>query len=276
MRSKSQILAQQLQGYIREQQERRDALHLDRTTLVGERDALLSAPLGKDDVKQFIFDYIDARAAEYPKLADWAGLLDSVAYPRRYMWHSNLRTETGKPAPLCLRDVDAAVRGTPSEHLATFEDGLRFFGAGHQINLRSDLAAYFFFGDLIKNRIAENFDAFFGGYHSADACRIGPPIAERRTALAEIDRRLGEIDAEIASIDSDVRQLSATARIDRVGVKPSDNTTQARATRSAIEKNHDLDIYREFNGRNAEALAQKYGVPAQKVLAIGSRGLAPD
>lgn len=256
-------LASELRAYLATMREKHAALAAERTTLLADREALFAAPVNVDDAKQFIFDYIDARGAEYPALAQWPKLFSSVAYPPRNSDSSN------KGTPLCLRDIDACVNGTSGEQSAVLGlfGALNFFGAASQLNRSADTAAYFFFGDTIKAKVAKHFAVCFPGYTPADAARIGPPIAERRTAIAKIDMRLTAIKAEIDVIDAQMREVASEAS---TADRPSADARQAAEARARDEQ-RDKQIYHDFNGRNAEEIAKRYSVAVSHVTAVANR-----
>lgn len=258
MSNSPRALADQVRAFIESRQKCRDELQLQRTALEARRDALLAMPLCRDDAKQFICDYIDARATEYPKLAGWGALFGKVAYPLRYGWASpdSVSSETGKRAPICLRDVDDAL-GSFEGDQRTFEGGLQFFGAASTVSTRTDYAAYFFFGDIIKARIVEHFDAFFPNYHPADAARIGPPIAERRAELQRLAEATAAIDDELAKIAAELAELSP-----RPEPKAATVATPANEPSTVPE-----EAILRYNGRNEAELARKYGCSANALLA---------
>lgn len=259
MNTSSRALVDQVRAFIDSHQQIRDELQTERAALEARRESLQSMPLCRDDIKQFVCDYIDARAAEYPKLAGWGSLFEKVAYPLRYGWASSdsVSSETGKRAPLCLRDVDEAL-GSFEGDQRTFENGLQFFGAASTVNTRTDYAAYFFFGDLIKARIVEHFDALCPNYHPADASRIGPPIAERRAELERLAKAISGIDDELTRITAELAELSPRSE---ARVAPSAKPA-AGVTRSVPE-----EAILRYNGRNEAELARKYGCSAAAILA---------
>lgn len=209
MNKTASTLAIEVKDYVAARRAKRKDLLSERLELRAERDALLDAPLDRADAKQFIFDYIDARAAEYPARVGLLDVFESVAYPRRFPWPSpgSIRPGLGKAAPLRMRDIGPALTGSDSDQENIFAGGLRFFGAASTINKNTDFAAYFFFGDIIKAKIETHFDAMFPNYILADAELVGPPISERRVRIESLESKIEAIDAEIEEIDAEMRDL---------------------------------------------------------------------
>lgn len=262
MNTSPQTLAEQLHQFVAERTQRRAALEQERAKIEARRQELLNLPVTREDAKQFIFDYIDLRAMEYPQLAAWPAVFDRVAYPRRHDQYSTeaRNPRTGRTAPLCLADIRAALEDSPPGHLGTFEGGLQFFGAGTQINQRTDYAAYFFFGDIIKAKIDAHFDAFFPGYHPGDAARIGPPIAARVAELQKLEARLSEIGDEDAGIARELAQVRpAPSAPSAPSAPPAPDPAEAATVPVAA--------LRRYNGRNAEELAKECRVSERTFLA---------
>lgn len=262
MSTSPQTLAEQLRQFVAERTQRRAELEQERGKIEARRHELLHLPVSREDAKQFIFDYIDVRAMEYPQLAKWPAVFDQVAYPRRSnQYSSEARSpSTGRTAPLCLADIRAGLEDSPPGHFATFENGLQFFGSGSQINQRADYAAYFFFGDVIKAKIDAHFDAFFPGYHPDDSARIGPPIAERVAELQKLEERLAEIGDEETSI---ARELAQVRPEPPAPSAPSEPPAPDPAEDAAVP----VAALRRYNGQNAEELAKECRVSVRVFIA---------
>lgn len=236
-------------------------LDAEHARLIGERTALLSAPVSVDEARQFVSDYIDACAAEYPRLANWSDLFAQLLYPRRYADLAiPLDQGTPKRTPLCLRDIDDALRNPPGSN--TFRDGLRFFGAGSGVNTHGDFGAFFFFGDLIKRKVLERFDEFATEFAAEPREPAAPGIAARRQRIADIDARVAEIDAERASIQAEFDAFSRA--VEKVDITESPETREPRYPDDV----RDRKILREFNGVNMDDLARKYAVSVPHVARI--------
>lgn len=217
---KKTTLAEEVGLRIEELNAAKAPLTGERNALAGEKEALLSAPLARDDLKQFVGDFIDTRASDYTARADWMGLMKGFIYPKRAgsTLHSNI--------PLSLRDVDEVMKAGGSRATAVFGDMEvpRIVQDKNGIFRNTDDGFYFFFGDLIKSKVAEYLDANFPQYTRDDEKRVGPPLPQRRERLAEIAVRVSDIDAQIADIDAELRSLRAA----------TGTTTKPDAARAAV------------------------------------------
>lgn len=194
MNSKTEVntaktLAEQLRLARQELCDRKRVLESRRANLAEEIARINSAPLSSDDVKTVLNAYIDQQAS----LFTTDEIAKRLANPER---HS---TPGEKRPPLCLADLIAIEDG--KQRIFGFENLELFPG------IVGERAACYWFGEIIKAKIAAKFGDFFKGYGPGVA--IGPPIAERRSRLAEIDIELSGLDAELTQVSEELRSLYA-------------------------------------------------------------------
>ncbi|MEG7134900.1 hypothetical protein V2A49_33345, partial [Pseudomonas aeruginosa] len=154
--AQAQAAAKELKQFIAELKDKRIQALGVKERLLEEKNLLLSQPLNRDDLKQFIATYVDARAEAFPKLAKLGDTFSRMANPSR----GASAYVRGKA--LNLRDVNSFPGKTPEEVRRFFGGNLEFF-PGHLIT-GSDIAACYFFGDVIKTKMFEAFDGLFSGY----------------------------------------------------------------------------------------------------------------
>lgn len=179
-------------------QEQRHGLH-------AQREALYLQALSKADAKQFLFDYIDAWAKQYLERGKLDELFQIVAAPKRdetFAQANNLTVPF-----LCLRDVETVLASgeMPKGQSIFRTHPLPIFGDGIATMHASYIgSACFFFGDLVKAKLEQYFDA---KYPEPNPDTVGAPVAERRALIQELDRQIGELDSGLNQIDAKLRQL---------------------------------------------------------------------
>lgn len=192
---------------ITDLQAKRGGLLTQEKHLADRKGVLLTQPLSPADIKAFLFDLIDARASEYPTLANLERLFGSIIYPER-----GKGTTTEKLPALCLRDIDSVANGGHAAEISLFGyRGIRLFGSGSDLTSHTDFAAYFFFGDIIKKKIGEQLDEHLPAYRPGDEVNIGPSVADRRKELEQIEAELTKVRSARADIDHQLSILGVTA-----------------------------------------------------------------
>jgi len=179
-------------------QDQKDGLH-------AQREALYSQALSKADAKQFLFDYIDAWAQQYLERGKLDDLFQMIATPNRDKAFAEANNLT---VPfLCLRDVETVLYSgeLPRARTVFGTSPLPIFGDGIAMMNASYIgSACFLFGDLVKAKLEQYFDA---KYPEPNPGVVGAPVAERRALIQELDRQIGELDSGINQIDAKLRQL---------------------------------------------------------------------
>lgn len=212
----TQDLAAQIRAEVARLAGARAELIAERDALTEERESLLNAPLNREDTKAFMLAYVDMTAAEWIESANWPSALRELTYPNRYPGrpHSG-RAGIGEVEPLSLRDHDSVLSGDSSA-LSTILGGSLKLVNGHADRMRlTDGALFALFGDVLKPKLSELFDRHYPGPLPIDEKRIGPPIAERRARIAEIDQSLSALAERIAEIESSGRELGANLSAQR-------------------------------------------------------------
>lgn len=227
---KKTTLAEEIRQQVASLTASRSELLDQRATLVDEQNAVLDAPLSSADIKAFVGQYIDAQAAEYPRRSNMAGMFSSLAYPRG---DSRLEPSKGDgrhrgAPPFALRDADRVFSDPDlvSGSTAIFGKVLDLVMDSEGLMRNSDYGLCFFFGDIIKAKLAEQFDARFTGYKPADQERIGPPIAARRERLAVIAKAIAALDEQIANVTAQISELRAAATPTGEAKAPADLGTR--------------------------------------------------
>lgn len=252
-------------------------LHTRRADLIASRDqaraeieAHYTDPLNRDDAKQFCLDYIDAQAKRIPTV--FAAVIADVARPRRYSGGPAHVPGVTKGDPLNLRDVDAGLSGDAIKASERFSDGLDFIGAGSG-TMKSASTMYFFFGDIIKAKLADHLDTLY----PKETGKPGLPVAERRQRIAELETRIVELNAEIAGIDAELASIRSGAATEPRQVLATQSAKAAPRTVTPAEMRRiNYGIYHDFNGRNAEELAERYDVTRAHVESIVRQSFAPE
>lgn len=271
-------LAETIREHIANLQGIRADLVASREDMRAEIETLYAAPVNRADALQFCLDYIDARAAEFPGgVGKLGAVFDFVAWPRRYEVPAGGIPGSSRGAALNLRDIDAGLGADAARRKHHFADGLNFFRSNPAYGLGDD-AFYFFFGDLIKAKLAAHFEAFYPVLSGSDAAQMGPPIAERRQRIAELEAKIEVIDAEVGKLNSELAAIrsDAMAQHDAAAATAATAVRDARERTPVDERQRDYAIYRDFNGSNADAIAQQYRVSVAHVKAVGARATAPE
>ncbi len=269
--TRSKTLAETIREHVSELQNARAELADARDALAAEIEAIHSAPIGPADALQFCMDYIDSRAKAYVGHFDHlAKALDELAWPRRRDVPAGA-AGFAKGAPLCLRDVDAGLSGDWQAITAHFADGLRFFGSGTPGH-RFDEAAYFFFGDIIKSKLRENFDQLYSGAPvPAEYAELS--IAARRERIASLVAKRNTLDADIAGIDAELATIRTDAGAASSGapmatcaaLDPVADATRDRAIWMAVNDRGWLTEFGSWVNAGENAIAQRFGVSREHV-----------
>lgn len=279
--TKKKTLAETIREHVGTLQSERAALVTERDATAHEIEALYTAPVSRADALQFCLDYIDARAAAYlDTFGHLAEAFDRVAWPRRNDVQGGA-VGYAKGAPLCLRDIDAGTSGDFAQVVATFRDGLRFFGAGSEGH-RADEAAYFFFGDIIKAKVREHFDRLYPGSESAHPAAT---VAERRERIAALRAKIEELNADIAAIDAELTAIrqdtsaAVTAEPVKAEAGPalpaSTSHTRDREIWHAVRRRGWHTGNGEWVSAGENAIAEHFGVSREYVDRIAASASAP-
>lgn len=182
-----------------------------RADLLSITKALRALPVTRDDARQFVFDTIDTIGAAFIPRSGIAKALECFAFPAgtgrtwaapaKGIHHEKLF------APLCLRDIEEMeIRGREGVESILGDDANMLAGAA-QLN---PIGPYcFFFGDILKARISEHFDALFPErFKFAGDSGAQSSIAERRAEIAKAEEELAELDRQESEVRQQLRALA--------------------------------------------------------------------
>lgn len=204
-----QTLAAQLRAEVARLSATRAELITERNALTEERELLLNAPLNRDDTKSFMLAYVDMMAEKWNAAANWPSAIRDLTYPNRYP----LRNMANRPginevAPLSFAEHEKILSGDKSAASSVLgSDGLPLVSAKFDGFRLNDSQIFALFGDLLKTKLAELFERFYTPPLAVDACRIGPPITERRARIAAIEQQLASLAERIAEIEKACSEL---------------------------------------------------------------------
>ena len=192
MNSKTEVntaktLVEQLRLAREELCNRKRLLESRRATLAEEIESIHSAPLSSDDAKTVLMVYIDQQAKNAREID---GVFSRLAMPAR------TTNPAEKRRPLCLYDLNELESGKV--------DVFGFEALGMFPKL-TEQSVCFWFGEIIKAKVADCWSDLFKGYGPSVA--IGPPIGERRKRLAEINLELVGLDTELAQVSEELQSL---------------------------------------------------------------------
>lgn len=165
-----------------------------------ERDRIMDAPLDRDDIKDFIVNLIDQRAATYPKLSGMQDTFFKLMRPCRGPGDAN----AAAAVPLSLRSADSELNRAPGESSIYGLTYMGLFADANGIMRNSETGMLFFFGDVIKAKLLEQFDQLVPALPDGVAEHVGPPVAERRARLAAITAELRGLTEQRDAIESQI------------------------------------------------------------------------
>jgi hypothetical protein len=183
----------------------RDELNAEKHALLKEKNDLYRMPLSKEDIKQFIFEWIDKSAEFYPENSGWNSLIRDISLPRR---DPSFAKNNDLPAALTLFDVEQAYgENFDAEGLSRQVFGMTKFDFCniYAMSRGGTNGICFFFGELIKAKIDLYFDRFFPGNHAQG--KEGPPVADRYAMIEKLNVSIKRLSANIADIDSKLSLL---------------------------------------------------------------------
>ncbi len=179
--------------------------------LLAQRVKLYAAPLSPADIRQFIGELIDHRAAVYEQRLQDYQLADKIARPARD------GTPTHQRSPLTLEDAEYALaRRLPVTRRA---DPLRSEGWELPIFLSGGEFQgwpYFYFGSVIKEKLCTALAEMQGDAQPgiADtAAADAPSMDARRAEVAAISDEIAQLDSKAARLRSEIGRLTSPVLI---------------------------------------------------------------
>lgn len=190
--------AQLVKRAIEEKKEQRAALLVERKKIDQQRAELLGKVVPMSDFKQFLIDYIEAKRTEY--LASLRTAIEGVLYPPR---RGNV-LPVHERKPLNFQEMEALVKPDG-------EAGITAFGRVQLVQPNKlyfdDLGFYFYFGRLIQQQIAENFDGLGLSYRNVTSDEIGGDRATIRAQLIALDEKQAALTNDIARLHKEIVEL---------------------------------------------------------------------
>lgn len=196
--------ANNLRQAISDLRKQRDQLNQQLEAHEAERETLYLQPVSKADAKQFLFDYIDAWAAQWLNANGLDRLFGILAQPKRDAAFAKLHNLTSPH--LTLLDVETVMaRSIPAAGQVFGVEPLPVFGGALTgMNDTYIGGACFFFGDVLKAKMGEYFDQKYSEHMAGVA---GLPVAERRQSIAVLDGQISELLAAVKMIDGKLNEL---------------------------------------------------------------------
>ena len=206
--SLSKTIAEDARNTILELKNEREELVLRRDAFLKEKDDLFLQPLCKQDIKQFIFDYIDRQSAAFLEEGGMDAIVKLIAFPQRPQVN---QSHNARNTAINLYELDSGFKADGCLETYIFGFGNIPIFNGHRLSHGGKRDLCFYFGDLIKEKIAAHFDNCFpSGW---DTYKPGLPVVERRKKIAEIDAEIAELDLAIKEYDTYLRHLSFSAKV---------------------------------------------------------------
>ena len=265
MKISPQNLAESLRQFIAEKRSMRVTLQEEKSALIQRMGFLNNAPVADDDLQQFFCDYVDQRAESYAEIM--RGTISLFSNPRGLgATRVDAGARPGHAPPANWADIKAALSGDLSG----------VFGIGGEPKVwtadqgffQADNAACYFMGDEIKDRVRAEFKKLKERHplSSEELASLGPSLDERSKELGAIEERLFAIDAEVAEIDAAINEIMRDP-----AQEDADRRTNQERSATLAREDRDRQIRRDYNGRNEEELARRFGIPVNEAKAIGSR-----
>lgn len=172
--------------------------------LAAQRKALLEQAIPLNDVKQVLFEYIDARAQIFLDNGQWLKNLNQFIYPNRNPY-TPMQNDP-KPRPLSFEDAQAMRRGAP---------GTTIFPVMHPKLVIPDIGSadatdspfLFFFGEQLKAKISDYFENQTLRHEECDINKVGVCMAERQLQIERIDQQLSKLTAQRSDLERQINEL---------------------------------------------------------------------
>jgi hypothetical protein len=205
--------AQRVREAVAELRAQATALETERDTVRQRIDDLRLLPLAPEDVKQFMSDTIDRCGDAYMASSGLDVFVQAFAFPRG---RGRAGLEIGvnpddprhEPQPVCIRDLEQADRDGVGRLGSLL--GERVFDVFAKGSMGHSGAFCFFFGDLLKQRIADHFDRLFPRrFNFEHVPGADETLASRRTEIAANLARIAGLETQITNVRSQLRELEA-------------------------------------------------------------------
>lgn len=199
--------AQLVKSTLNDLHNQRRAIDKEEITLLANKKDLKEQPVPLGDIKQAMFDYIDARAKEFLNDGKWIENLNKFIYIDHNMYTP--LPNSPKPQAITYDEVESLRQGAHGGSVFPVTHGHpKLVVPDVSVANATDLPWLFFFGDAIKAKIAACFDDGTLTHQHGDLNTIGVPVAERTQLIEAIDTRLDELMRERTRIDQQIAELS--------------------------------------------------------------------
>lgn len=171
--------------------------------LLERRKMLFDAPLSQADIRQFVCELIDHRAAFYVDQLHNYKLADKLASPVRDGAPTHLRS------PLTLEDAEYAL----SHRLEITRRGDPLRGEGWELPLFLSHGEfqgwpYFFFGAMMKEKLCAVLADMQSAPTDGTSGTAAPSMDERRKEIAAISVEVRQLDTKAGSLRAEIGRLS--------------------------------------------------------------------
>jgi len=199
--------AQLVKSTLNDLHNQRQAIEAEEITLLSDKKALKGQPVPLNDIKQAMFDYIDAKAKEFLSDGKWIENLKKFIYIDHNIYTP--LPNSPKPQAITYDEIESLRQGAPGGSVFPITHGHpKLVVPDVYVAEATDLPWLFFFGDAIKAKIATCFDEGTLTHQHCDLDKIGVPVAERTRLIEAIDARLDELMKERTRIDRQIAELS--------------------------------------------------------------------
>ena len=186
---------------------------------------LYRLPLRRSEAKDFILQTIDKVGAEFPGAAKWNHIFSGFAFPKgdrpkqRDKVDLNPATYERSEKAICLQDLDAISKGNRSRVMGV-EWVANFFSGAGDLDAMDARRVYFFFGDIIKEKIEKHFDQLFPELERLPFSGVKPglpSIEQRRTDIENNSQNIDKLSEELERIDGQLKELADASMPPAVG-----------------------------------------------------------
>lgn len=172
--------------------------------LLERRKMLFDAPLSQADIRQFVCELIDHRAAAYVDRLNNYQLADKLTYPAR----NGTVSHNGKQ-PINFEDAEAALGRELGS--AARKDNLD--GSGWKLPIFLSYGEfegwpYFFFGSMMKEKLCAVLADMQSAPKDGTSGTAVPSMDERRKEIAAISVEVRQLDAKAGSLRTEIGRLS--------------------------------------------------------------------
>lgn len=205
----------------------RGKLEAERKRLHDRNEFLQRLPVNRADAIAFCLDCVDVIGDEFVQQSRLPKFFELIAYPQRAaLPGESFDSSHGNHSrrPLALGDIDDIEK----RGWYVSGAGTRHFLGPNAVSPHAELGAFFFyFGDEIKRKLAENLGEWFpdwrkdhivksreeahAHFDGATKAELESSIADRRAEIAANDARIEALDEEIESVDEALASLGEAA-----------------------------------------------------------------